>query len=168
MANYTWLLGIDWRAVETAGMSYLRGGLLQGSVAVPGTNPVEVDDIITFVILDVTSSEGTKVKEIGSFVILTQAAVTGQTLNKGLSSLQPKFTLDSTTFQNAIFPNALGSWTSGPEPVTVTRMKPGDSVEPVVTTFSRFLLTIQVQAIGTDGVVRLFRHDPEMIVGPNG
>ena len=60
-------------------------------------------------------------KEIGSFVILTQAAVTGQTLNKGLSSLQPTITLDSPTFQNTIFPNALDSWTS--EPVTVTRSK---------------------------------------------
>ncbi|HEV7508007.1 MAG TPA: hypothetical protein VGS07_24195 [Thermoanaerobaculia bacterium] len=166
MADYTWLLGIDWNAVETAGVNYLRGGLLKASVAVPGTNPVEVNDIITFVILDVTSSEGTKVKEIGSFVILTQAAVRGQTLNKGLSSLQPTITLDSTTFPNTIFPNALSSWTSGP--VTVTRMKPGETEEPTVNTSSRFLLTTQVQAIGTDGTVRFFSHDPEMIVGPNG
>jgi predicted RNA-binding protein with TRAM domain len=125
MTAYTWQLGIDWNAVETAGVSYLRGGLLQGSSPSPGTHPVQVNDTVTFVILDITSSGGKKVAEIGSFVILTQAAVTGQTLNKGLSSLQPTLPL-------------------------------------------RFLLTTQVQAIGTDGVVRLFNHDPEMVVGPNG
>jgi hypothetical protein len=166
MTSYVWQLGIDWNAVETAGVSYLRGGLQAGGVVSPGTHPVEVNDIINFVILDVTSSGGKKVKEIGSFVILTQAAVKGQTLNKGLSPLQPTITLDSTTFQSTIFPNALGSWQSGP--VTVTRMKPGETEEPAVSTSSRFLLTIQVQAIGTDGAVRFFSHDPEMVVGPNG
>jgi predicted RNA-binding protein with TRAM domain len=166
MAVYTWLLGIDWNAVQTGGVSYLRGGLLAGEAASPGTNPVEVNDKVTFVILDVTSSGGKKVAEIGSFVILTQAAVTGQTLNKGLSSLQPTVTLDATTVTSTIFPNALGSWSSGQ--VTVTRIRPGETAEPSVNTFSRFLLTTQVQAIGTDGVVRFFSHDPEMIVGPNG
>lgn len=166
MADYTWLLGIDWNAIQTGGASYLRGGLQAGGAVSPGTNPVQVNDIITFVILDVTSSGGKKVAEIGSFVILTQAAVTGQTLNKGLSSLQPTFTLDSTTFPSMIFPNALGSWTSGP--VTVTVKKQGDTEEPTLSAPLRFLLTTQVQAIGTDGVVRLFSHDPEMIVGGTG
>jgi hypothetical protein len=53
--------------------------------------------------------------------------------------------------------------------VTVTMKKPGEQVEPTVAaSFLRFLLTTQVQAIGLDGAVRLFSHDPEMIVGPFG
>ena len=48
MTAYTWELGIDWNAVETAGVSYLRGGLLQGSSPSSGTNPVRKDDNIFF------------------------------------------------------------------------------------------------------------------------
>lgn len=167
MANYIWELGIDWNAIQTGGASYLRGGLVNRDtgVALPGTAPVQIGNTITFKILDVSSAGGPKVAEIGSFVILTQAAVKDQPFSKGLSSLQPTMTLDSTTALSTVFPNAFRSWTSEEVPVTVK--KPDQTEEPVTPTL-RFLLTTQVQATGTDGAVRLFSHDPEMVVGPNG
>ncbi len=165
MATYVWELGIDWNAVETAGVSYLRGGLVANGVPLPGTAPVQIGETIVFRISDVTSSEGPQVAGIGSFVILTQAAVKEQLVGKGLSSLQPAITLDSTTAQSAVFQNVHRSWTS--QEVMVTMKKVGDQVEPQTATALRFLLTTQIQAIGLDGFVRLFSHDPEMIVGPN-
>jgi hypothetical protein len=53
MSEYVWELGIDWNAVETAGVSYLRGGLIkkvrgEPYVPLPGTAPVGQDDTITF------------------------------------------------------------------------------------------------------------------------
>jgi hypothetical protein len=38
----------------------------------------------------------------------------------------------------------------------------------VTATPARFLLTVYLQAVGLDGDIRLFNHDPEMVVGPNG
>jgi hypothetical protein len=158
MANYVWQLGIDWNAVETAGVSYLRGGLLKDNSPSPGTNPVHFNDTITFKIFDVNSSvenSGRQVTAIGSFVILTTAAVTGQVSCNSLSSLQPAIgPLHEPAAEGSLFGNAHCSWDS--ELVTVT------------TTPGRFLLTLQVQVLGPDGRVRIFRHDPEMVVGPNG
>ena len=57
MTEYVWEFGIDWNAVETEDVSYLRGGLATGGVAVPGTAPVKIDDTVIFKILDMTSSE---------------------------------------------------------------------------------------------------------------
>ncbi len=169
MANYVWELGIDWDAVETAGVSYLRGGLVAGGVPLPGTAPVQIGDTIVFKIFDVTSTGGPKVAGIGSFVILTQAAVEEQQLGKGLSSLQPAITItpDSAIAESKVFSSVSRSWTSGV--VTVTMKRPDDLAEPTVEIpFLRFLLTTQVQAIGLLGAVRLFSHDPEMVVGPFG
>ncbi len=166
MADYVWELGIDWNAIETAGVSYLRGGLVGTGGPLPGTAPVQIGETIVFRICDVTSSEGPQVAGIGSFVILTQAAVKEQLVGKGLSSLQPVITLDSTTAPSAVFQNASRSWTS--EEVTVTMKRVGEQVEPTpAAAVLRFLLTTQIQAIGLDGFVRLFSHDPEMVVGPN-
>lgn len=83
MANYVWELGIDWDAVETAGVSYLRGGLVAGAVPLPGSAPVLIGDTVVFRILDMTSSGGPQVGGGGSFVILSQAAVKEQPLGKG-------------------------------------------------------------------------------------
>jgi hypothetical protein len=168
MADYIWQLGIDWNAIQTGGVSYLRGGLVSqaNDEGLPGTAPVQIGNTLKFQILDVSSSGGPKVATIGSFVILTQAAVKDQPYGKGLSSLQPTIALDSTTAQSTLFSNVLGSWTS--EEVTVTVKKQGDTEEPTLSAPLRFLLTTQIQAIGTDGVVRLFSHDPEMVVGSNG
>lgn len=165
MANYVWELGIDWNAIETAGVSYLRGGLVAGGVPLPGTAPVLIGNTIVFKIFDVTSTGGPQVAGIGSFVILTQAAVKEQLWGKGLSSLQPTIDIDKDeiTAQSAVFSNGSRSWTSL-DAVTVTN--PGGT-HPAGS-FLRFLLTIQVQAIGLDGAVRLFSHDPEMVVGPFG
>lgn len=157
MADYVWQLGIDWNAVETAGVSYLRGGLFQGNSPSPGTNPVHFLDTITFTIFDVNSSvenPGRQVTAIGSFVILTTAAVTGQVNCNSLSSLQPAIGPPDVSQQSPLFGTAHCSWTS-------------DSVQ-VSNEPGRFLLTLQVQAIGPNGGVRIFRHDPEMVVGPNG
>jgi hypothetical protein len=163
MANYVWQLGIDWNAVETAGVSYLRGGLTTEEYQpLPGTNRVQHNDEIIFQIFDVNSSvenPGRQVTAIGSFVILTTAAVTGQVNCNSLSSLQPTITPDESTPQNRLFGNAYCSWTS--HNVKVAALPEGVPV-------GRFLLTIQVQAVGPNGGVRIFRHDPEMVVGPNG
>ncbi len=168
MADYIWQLGIDWNAIQTGGVSYLREGLVNQATgaALPGTAPVQIGNTVVFQILDVSSSGGPKVAKIASFVILTQAAVKDQPYSKGLSSLQPTITLSSTTAQSTLFSRVFGSWTS--EEVMVTVKKPEDAEEPVIDTSLRFLLTVQVQAIGTDGAVRLFGHDPEMVVGSNG
>lgn len=153
MTEYIWELGIDWNAVETADVSYLRGGLTTvDGVPLPGTNKVYSGDQITFRVFDVSSS--VKVDEIGSFVILTKAAVNGQIMCNSLSSLQPAITLDDPILSQSTFGSACCSWTCSPVTVTAD--------------LGRFLLTVQVQAIGTDQRVRLFRHDPEMVVGPNG
>jgi hypothetical protein len=158
MTEYGWELGIDWNAIETVGVSYLRGGLVkkvngEPDVPLPGTAPVEQNDTIIFRIFDVSSSM--KVAEIGSFVILTKPAIKGQVICNSLSSLQPAITLDAPTASQSIFGNACCSWTCSP--VTVTATAP-----------ARFLLTVQIQAVGPGGVVRLFSHDPEMVVGPFG
>ncbi len=155
MTEYVWELGIDWNAIETVGVSYLRGGLVkkvdgEPDVPLPGTAPVEHDDQITFRIFDVSSSE--QVAEVGSFVILTKAAVNGQLFDNPLSSLQPEITPDDPAASPSLLGSARRSWTCSP--VTVTASS------------GRFLLTTQVQAIGPDDRVRLFSHDPEMVVGP--
>ncbi|MBW8879352.1 MAG: hypothetical protein JF614_30825 [Acidobacteria bacterium] len=162
MANYTWQLGIDWNAVETAGVSYLREGLFQGDAPSAGTHPVQNGDNITFQIFDVcspvppaTAPPGRQVDAIRSFVILTKAAVNGQPNCNSLSTLQPAVvTQNSSPGQQSLFGAASCSWTSEPAQVQATS--------------KRFLLTIQVQAIGLDGTVRFFSHDPEMAVGPFG
>ena|SRR5436305_129375 len=159
MADYTWQLGIDWNAVETAGVSYLRGGLLEGSSPSPGTNPVHNGDNITFKIFDVNSSTedlGRRVTAIGSFVILTTAAVTGQVSCNSLSSLQPAIGLPDLSQPSllSLFGTAHCCWSLAPVQVSAES--------------GRFLLTLQVQAVGPNGSVRIFRHDPEMAVGPNG
>jgi hypothetical protein len=155
MANYTWQLGIDWSAVEIAGVSYLRGGLLQEGVASPGTNPVQIGDIITFQIFDVSSSvEARQVDEIAAFCVLSKAAVKDQQAPSSLSNLRPAMvSSDASPEQPSLFGPAYCSWTSDP-------------VE-VGTALGRFLLTTQVKAVGKDRVTRLFSHDPEMVVGPN-
>ena len=164
MTEYVWELGIDWNAIETVGVSYLRGGLVKKvsggpDVPSPGTAPVAPNDQITFRIFDLSSS--VKVDKIGSFVILTKAAVNGQETCNSLSSLQPAITPDAPTAPPSLFGSARRSWTSS----LVTVMDPGPAPGPGS---GRFLLTIQVQAIGLDGQVRLFTHDPEMVVGPFG
>jgi hypothetical protein len=156
MTKYVWELGIDWNAIETVGVSYLRGCLVkkvdgEPDVPMPGTAPVEHDDEIIFRIFDVSSS--VQVAEVGSFVILTKAAVTGQASGTSLSSLQPAITLDASTASPSMFGSAGRSWTCSPV--------------RVIASSGRFLLTTQVQAIGSDNQVRLFSHDPEMVVGPN-
>src|SRR3954465_11651672 len=96
MAEFIWELGIDWNAVETEGVSYLRGGLVNqvSGNGLPGTAPGQIGHRVIFRILDVTSSGGAKVAAIASFNILTQAAVQAQLFNNGLSTLQPALTLD--------------------------------------------------------------------------
>jgi len=160
MANYVWQLGIDWNAVETAGVSYLRGDLTENGVSVPGTTPVHNTDTITFKIFDVNSAvedPGRQVTAIGSFVILTTAAVNGQASCNSLSTLQPTVGQPEVLQggqQSTPFGTAFCSWTS-------------DSVQ-VSGNSGRFLLTLQVQAVGPNGKVRIFRHDPEMVVGGTG
>jgi hypothetical protein len=157
MSDYTWELGIDWNAITTDGSSYLRQGFVyQGEVVSP---LVKTGDTITFVIFDVSSGVASaEVAGIESFVILSRAAVDNQSSGDPLSSLQPAFDLDLNTAQSTVFGgSALRSWTT--PPVVVVEI-PGTN---------RFLLTFQAQARGlASGSSRLFGHDPEMVVGPNG
>ncbi|HTG35481.1 MAG TPA: hypothetical protein VLB76_21380 [Thermoanaerobaculia bacterium] len=172
MANYIWQLGIDWNAIETEGMdwnmtepaevSYLRGGLVgEDDKALPGTSPVQSGDTIIFRIFDVSSSGVVRqVASIDSFFIRTQAAVKDQGFANPLSDQRPAIaSLDESTPQSSLLGPAYCSWAS--QEVTVEALPEGVPV-------GRFLLTVQVKARGTDGVVRLFSHDPEMVVGPNG
>jgi predicted RNA-binding protein with TRAM domain len=172
MANYIWQLGIDWNAIETEGMdwnvnepaevSYLRGGLVgQDDKALPGTSPVQSGDTIIFQIFDVSSSGGgLQVAGIDSFFIRTQAAVKGQEFANPLSNQRPAIApVDESTPQISLFGPAYCSWIS--QEVAVEPLPEGVTV-------GRFLLTVQVRAREADGVVRLFSHDPEMVVGPNG
>lgn len=154
MTDYVWELGIDWNAVETAGVSYLRGGLVQGDVLLSGTAPVEPDDTITFRIFDVSSSvqKERQVATIDSFGVLTKAAVKGQSAGNPLSNLQPAITQGGPLITSHCFPGAYASWIA---------------LAVNVSALGRFLLTVQLQATGSDGVVRIFRHDPEMVVGAN-
>jgi hypothetical protein len=155
-----WELGIDWNAIETEGKSYMRQGfvnqegLIDQALVKPG-------DTITFRIFDVSSdATSPEVAGIESFVILSRAAVS-QPSDNLLSSLQPTITMnpDPITATSTVFGNtALRSWTSQ-QPVSVN-----DTLET-----QRFLLSFQAQAHGlANGSSRIFGHDPEMIVGPNG
>ncbi|MEA2605038.1 MAG: hypothetical protein QOF89_6030 [Acidobacteriota bacterium] len=158
MAKYVWQLGIDWNAVETEGVSYLRGGLLKEingeAVTWPGTEQVEPQSEITFRIFDVSSSaEERQVGSIDSFSITTKAAVKDQQSTDPLSSHEPADPQGDPNPSQSLFGSAYCSWTYSP--VTVN----ADS--------GRFLLTLYVQATGTDNSKRFFRHDPEMVVGPN-
>ncbi len=168
MADYIWQLGIDWNAIQTGGVSYLRGGLLKKVSSEPdvfepsaGTAPVHPGAQIIFQIFDVSSSvpSGRRVTAIGSFGIDSQAAVEGQTLANPLDILQPAITQDTPPTPPAVLSSPFGdaycSWTSASSPVTVTA------------TAGRFLLTIYLQATGPGDVERLFNHDPEMVVGEN-
>jgi hypothetical protein len=171
MANYIWQLGIDWNAIEAEGMdwnvtepaqvSYLRGGLVgQDDKALPGTSPVQSGDTIIFRIFDVNSSGvGRQVDSIDSFFIRTLAAVKDQGFANPLSNQRPAIPPDESTPQISLFGPAYYSWTS--QEVTVEALPEGVPV-------GRFLLTVQVRARRADGTVRLFSHDPEMVVGPNG
>lgn len=163
MTEYVWELGIDWNAIETVGVSYLRGGLTEDGVPLPGTAPVEYNDEITFRIFDVSSSA--QVTDIGSFVILTKAAVSGQVICNSLSSLQPAIIPDAPTVSTSMFGSARRSWTYSSVAVKNAQYHLDHPDDPGPW---RFLLTTQVQAIGPNGQVRLFSHDPEMIVGEHG
>ena len=166
MTRYIWEFGIDWNAVETVDgeypLSYLRGCLSNGSVPLPGTEAVKINDSVTFRIFDITSSvpadpSGQWVAGIDHFQIDSEPAVKGQLADNALSSLQPAFTQDTLPSLACLgFPTepVYASWTSAE--VTVDG--------PV----GRFLLTANVRATGTDTRVRLFRLDPEMVVGSNG
>ena len=161
MAEYIWQLGIDWNAVETKDVSYLRGGLLKKvhGQAMPwlGTEPVEPGAQITFQIFDVSSSvEARQVNSIDSFSITTKAAVQNQENNNPLSLNEPEPAnphLDPNPSES-LFGSAYCSWTYSPVTVTAD--------------LGRFLLTLYVHAAGTDNSTRIFRHDPEMVVGSNG
>jgi hypothetical protein len=160
MAYYVWQLGIDWNAIQTGGVSYLRGGLTtRDGERLPGTEEVKKDDTVTFRIFDVSSSvQNRQVREIRSFGIDYQVAVEGQLSMKPLSNLKPTIgPLHEPAAEGSLFGNAYCSWDSDPVEVTATS--------------GRFLLTVYLQAADTNdvnGVVRLFNHDPEMVVGPNG
>lgn len=161
MADYIWQLGIDWNAIQTGGVSYLRGGLAASGIPLPGTEQVHPGDQITFRIFDVSSSAppGRRVAAIGSFGIDSQAAVENQLLGNPLDNLQPLITPDTPptppAVQSSPFGDAYCSWTSAPVMVKEAAAR------------GRFLLTVYLQATGLDDVVRLFNHDPEMVVGPN-
>ena len=158
--SFVWELGIDWNAIQTGGVGYLRGGLLQDGIPSPGTNPVIPDDTITFRIFDVTSPvpstaplEGC-VTEIVSFGIDSQAAVKDQPPEIPLNKTHPEIVSSSTeSGQSPLFENAFCSWDL--EQVKVRNIS------------GRFLLTVYLQARGPGGVIRLFNHDPEMVVGEN-
>jgi hypothetical protein len=155
MTEYVWELGIDWNAVETDNVSYLRGGLVTGGVPSPGTAPVAQDDEITFRIFDVSSSVAeSQVGSIDSFWITTKAAVKNQLISDPLSSRSPAIPQCDSNRSQSLFGSAYCSWTFSPVTVTATS--------------GRFLLTVELWAVGTDGVRRHFRHDPEMVVGPFG
>jgi len=157
MAGYIWQLGIDWNAIQTGGVGYLRGALTTAAnERLSGTEMVNKDDTITFRIFDVSSSvQNRQVDAIESFGIDSQVAVKGLHINHPLSNLQPTIgPLHEPAVQISLFGNAYCSWDS--ETVTVAAAS------------GRFLLTVYLQARGTDGVVRLFNHDPEMVVGPFG
>jgi hypothetical protein len=171
MTSYVWQLGIDWNAIQTGGVGYLRGGLgteatangVTTFVPSPGTNPVQTGDRITFRIFDVTSSTPPSlppvrcVSTIGFFGIDSQAAVKDQKLDNPLDNTHPTIASSSMApAQSSLFGNAHCSWDLQPVMVTVPA------------TPARFLLTVYLQAVGLDGVIRLFNHDPEMAVGPNG
>jgi hypothetical protein len=165
MADYIWQLGIDWNAIQTGGVSYLRGGLVNQATgaALPGTSPLQTGDQIIFRIYDVTSSTLPApppvrcVSTIGFFGIDSQAAVKDQQLDNPLGNTHPTIASSSMApGQSSLFGNAHCSWDL--QPVTV--MVPAAP--------ARFLLTVYLQAVGLDGVIRLFNHDPEMVVGPNG
>jgi hypothetical protein len=163
MAGYIWQLGIDWNAIQTGGVGYLRGALTtEEHLPLPGTNRVQLNDRITFRIFDVTTPmptvpPGRQVAAIGSFGIDSQAAVNGQPDEPSLDKPQhavgpPNESIE--VLQSSLLGPAYCSWDL--EPVTVAAAS------------GRFLLTVYLQAIGSDGVVRLFNHDPEMVVGPFG
>jgi hypothetical protein len=164
MTEYVWQLGIDWNAIQTGGVGYLRGALTTAAGAgLPGTEEVKKDDTITFRIFDVTTTvHGRHVAEIVSFgidsqVAVNQAAVNGQSDEPSLDNTHPAIGLPNEStlvLQTSLFGSAYCSWDSGPVTVAATS--------------GRFLLTVYLQARGTDGVVRLFNHDPEMVVGPFG
>ena len=159
MAGYIWQLGIDWNAIQTGGVGYLRGGLATtAGEPLPGTGQVRKDDTIIFRIFDVSSSvQNRQVASIGAFGIDSQVAVNGQQDEPALDSPQPAVGLPNESIaalQSSLFGPAYCSWDS--EPVTVAAAS------------GRFLLTVYLQATGSDGVVRLFNHDPEMVVGPFG
>jgi hypothetical protein len=162
MSDYIWEMGIDWNAIETVGLSYLRQGFVKvGNPSMLARPFLQKDDTITFRIFDVTSSNATPsamVTEIKSFVIITKAAVDGQSDSDPLSSDQPPVMLDLTTAPSTVFTDVLRSWTSDPQPVLAA-----DSLVP-----NRFLLTFQTRALGSDGNSRTFVHDPEMVVGGDG
>jgi hypothetical protein len=160
MAGYIWQLGIDWNAIQTGGVGYLRGSLTtEEHLPLPGTDRVQPNDRITFRIFDVTTPPATPpvryVAEIVSFGIDSHAAVKDQSSSNPLNKLHPAIGPPNESIevlQSSLFGPASCSWDS--EPVEVD-------------TSGRFLLTVYLQAKGTDDVVRLFNHDPEMVVGPN-
>jgi hypothetical protein len=157
--NYVWELGIDWNAIETEGKSYMRQGFVnQGAIVSP---ILKKDDTITFRIFDVTGDSLQQVAGIGSFVIFPKAADNDQAINDPFDNVQPTIvsTVNSGSpgnLSSTAFGVSLASWTYSP--VTVVTDTPG-----------RFLLSFQAQARGPAvGTSRVFGHDPEMIVGPNG
>ena len=157
MADYIWQLGIDWNAIQTGGVGYLRGGLATASgEPLPGTAQVKQDDQITFRIFDVSSSvQNRQVASIGSFGIDYQVAVKDQPSEQPLDNIRPTIaSSDASAPQSSLFGSAYCSWDLETVRVAVTS--------------GRFLLTVYLQATGPGGVVRLFNHDPEMVVGPNG
>jgi len=76
---YTWELGIDWNAIETAVLHYLRNGFVrnetEGKSAAMSQLLVNTGDTITFKIFDVTSSPPSESNSVKSFTVIVKMAV---------------------------------------------------------------------------------------------
>jgi hypothetical protein len=162
MAAYTWELGIDWNAIETSGSRYLRQAFVlneaPGVASAMSSPNLTKGDTISFQIFDLTIP-AQQVTKIGSFVILAKSAVGNQTSDCPVDPLQLTFTRQTAgpdgPQKSKAFGSRFPSWISS-----------GDTT--VINNPGRFLLTFQVQAFGPAGSdLRVFGHDPEMVVGPN-
>lgn len=154
--HYIWELGIDSELLPAiTNASYMPGAFVQGNALQrPSVSP---QDTISFRIFDLSKGNVTKLE---SFTINPQISVSAVNINP-LEQLQPRVVAlgnQSSVFFGDSFP----CWGSDPVKVTAQLGSPEQRM--------KFLLNFYVQAtvtVNQIAILRLFAHDPEMIVGPH-
>lgn|SRR6185312_2413329 len=163
MATYFWDLGFDFNAFQGP-LSYLRHGLALQSASGPSNAAFpqfNINDQITFNLFNITSgastSDGTNLLSVTFYFADANAGTPG-----------------TSPFHSTLFPAVTGPTASTAKTVIFS---PDNNIpvwslaSPSVASQGRFLLSILVvveSGSGLNNVIRVFKVDPEMVVGSVG
>lgn len=156
--TYIWELGIDSELLPAiANASYMPGAFVLTATNSLQRPFVSFQQTISFRIFDLSKGNVTKLE---SFTINPQISVSSGNINP-LEHLQPG--VKALGSQSSVFfGDSFPCWGTDPVAITAQPASPEQRL--------KFLLNFYVQAtvtVNQIATLRLFAHDPEMIVGPH-